>query len=67
VPPSSTNFVLIRFADARSAAAAERTLREAGIILRGLSGYGLADCLRATVGAQDIMDRALDMLIDMRG
>ncbi|RUY49305.1 aminotransferase, partial [Mesorhizobium sp. M7A.F.Ca.CA.001.13.2.1] len=44
---------------------AERTLRGADIIVRGLGGYGLTDCLRATVGPQEMMDRALRILIDM--
>jgi len=67
VPESRTNFVLIRFSSAAAAEAAERTLRGADIIVRSLGGYGLTDCLRATVGPQEIMDRALHILIDMRG
>ncbi|TJV91330.1 MAG: aminotransferase class I/II-fold pyridoxal phosphate-dependent enzyme [Mesorhizobium sp.] len=65
VPESRTNFVLIGFSGTEGAQAAERTLRGADIIVRGLSGYGLTDCLRATVGPQEIMDRALRILIDM--
>ncbi|MBZ9676251.1 pyridoxal phosphate-dependent aminotransferase [Mesorhizobium sp. ES1-1] len=66
VPQSRTNFVLIGFSSAEAAQTAGRTLREADIIVRGLGGYGLTDCLRATVGPQEIMDRALRILIDMR-
>jgi histidinol-phosphate/aromatic aminotransferase/cobyric acid decarboxylase-like protein len=41
-------------------------LRGAGIIVRSLGGYGLTDCLRATVGPQEMMDRALRILTDQR-
>jgi histidinol-phosphate/aromatic aminotransferase/cobyric acid decarboxylase-like protein len=67
VPESRTNFVLVRFADAAAAAAADDALRGADIIVRGLSGYGLTDCLRMTVGPQDVMDRTLRTLTAMRG
>ena len=67
VPESRTNFVLIRFADAAAAAAADAALRGAGIIVRSLGGYGLTDCLRATVGPQEMMDQALRILTDQRG
>ena len=59
--------MLIRFPDAAAAEAAERALRGADIIVRGLGGYGLTDCLRATVGPQETMDQALRILIDMHG
>ena len=67
VPQSRTNFVLVRFADAAAATAADTALRGADIIVRGLSGYGLTDCLRITVGPQDLMDRALRVLTALRG
>lgn len=62
VPRSHTNFLLIRFADAAAAGRAESTLRQTGIILRGVGGYGLADCLRATIGSEDVMRRVLASL-----
>lgn len=67
VPESRTNFVLVRFADSAAATAADNALRGADIIVRGLSGYGLTDCLRMTVGPQDVMDRTLSTLTAMRG
>lgn len=66
VPESRTNFVLIGFSSTAAAEAAERTLRGADIIVRSLGGYGLTECLRATVGSQEMMDRALRILMDMR-
>lgn len=67
VPESRTNFVLIRFADAAVAEFADATLRDAAIIVRSMGGYGLTDCLRVTVGPQDIMDQTLRALAGMRG
>ena len=62
VPVSETNFVLIRFANKNAAADAEAALREEGLLLRSMAGYGLADCLRATVGNSEDMDFAGDIL-----
>lgn len=52
VPASSTNFLLLPFADAAVATAVDARLRAAGIVLRPLGGYGLGHCLRATVGSE---------------
>jgi histidinol-phosphate aminotransferase len=55
--PSVANFVLVRFAGdpARGADAAMGFLNSRGIIARGTAGYGLADCLRITIGTEDEM------------
>ncbi len=52
VTPSVCNFVLVRFPaePGRDAAAADSFLRGRGIIVRAMGSYGLADCLRITVG-----------------
>ncbi|WP_112874849.1 histidinol-phosphate transaminase [Paracoccus endophyticus] len=47
---SFANFVLARFADGATAEACDAALREAGIIVRRVAGYGLPHCLRITVG-----------------
>lgn len=62
VPPSATNFLLIRFASEAKAKAADAGLRAGGLILRNLEGYGLPDCLRATVGPEEAMIRLGDIL-----
>jgi len=62
VVPSHTNFVLIRFADVEAAQQADAALRSQGLLMRGMGGYGLADCLRATICSEDIMDRCLAVL-----
>ncbi len=62
VPYSHTNFVLIRFADVETAQKADHALRVEGLLMRGMGGYGLGDCLRATICPQEIMDRSLAVL-----
>ena len=62
VPDSHTNFVLIRFASPKAAASAEKALRAEGVLLRPMGGYGLADCLRATIGSDEDMDKSRDVI-----
>lgn len=55
VTPSVANFLLVHFPPdaARGAAAADEHLKSRGIILRRVTSYGLPDCLRLTVGAEE--------------
>ena len=62
VPQSHTNFVLIQFANADTAARADRALRSEGVLLRGMANYGLPDCLRATIGGDTDMKRTVELL-----
>ena len=62
VPESHTNFVLVRLASADAAAKADHMLRSEGYVLRGMGIYGLPECLRATIGAQEDMDAVADLL-----
>ena len=55
---SHGNFMLARFAGPPDAADAYRFLKGEGIFLRPMSAYGLADCLRITIGSIEEM-RAL--------
>jgi histidinol-phosphate aminotransferase len=48
VSPSATNFVLVEFGE--RTAMVERELIARGVVARPMIGYGLADCLRITVG-----------------
>lgn len=66
IPQSRTNFLLIPFADTQAARRADAELRQAGIIMRGLSGYGLAHCLRATIAPEEIMHEALEILTRLK-
>ena len=53
VAPSHGNFLLIRFHDTTHARHADAALTAAGFALRGMTGYGLSDCLRLTVGDEE--------------
>ncbi len=60
MPPSAGNFVLARFPEepgrnADIAEAADRFLKDRGIIVRRMAAYGLDDCLRITIGQEDEM------------
>jgi histidinol-phosphate aminotransferase len=60
VYPSQTNFLLVEFG-ARTQAIEAALLAE-GIVLRPMAGYGLADCLRITVGERGENTRLLEAL-----
>lgn len=62
VPESRTNFVLLRFRSAETARAADAALRARGVVMRGMGGYGLPECLRATIGSDGDMARAAEAL-----
>lgn len=62
VDDSVCNFILIRFADAASAKAADQFLCERGLILRGVAGYGLPHCLRLTIGSEEANRRVVAAL-----
>ena len=67
IPESHTNFVLIPFPNPEAADKADRALRKDGILVRGMGGYGLHHCLRATIGPSHVMDRLADILTEMAG
>lgn len=58
--PSQTNFLLVEFGP--DTALIEAALIAQGVILRPMGGYGLADCLRITVGTREENQRLLDAL-----
>lgn len=62
VPQSTTNFTLINFASPAAATTASEALQVEGIFMRGMAGYGLPASLRATIGAEDDMRLALEIL-----
>ncbi|MEM7072388.1 MAG: histidinol-phosphate transaminase [Pseudomonadota bacterium] len=57
VPESHGNFVLLVFKNSQQAAAINQMLRHQGIVLRPVAGYGLHDCLRATIGTRHEMQQ----------
>ena len=64
---SHANFVLARFADEATALAADAHLKEAGILVRLVKGYGFPEALRITVGRPEDNTRVLDALGSFRG
>lgn len=50
VYPSIANFLLVKFPDAKKA---EAHLADAGLIVRNVAAYGLADCLRISIGLEE--------------
>ncbi len=62
VPQSHTNFVLLRFASSQQAQQADAALRAENLLMRGMGSYDLGDCLRATICAPEVMNRARDVL-----
>ncbi len=64
VYPSVANFLLVAFPDqpGRDAAAAAAALEGHGLIPRRMEEYGLADCLRITVGLEDDNRRLVEVL-----
>ena len=66
--PSVGNFVLLRFPQepGRDAAAAAAYLKQRGVLLRGMVGYGLPDALRVTIGTEEEMRITVDALTDFR-
>jgi histidinol-phosphate aminotransferase len=69
VTPSVANFVLIHFPEAqgRSAADADAFLTKRGLILRRVSGYGLPNALRLTVGTEEANRLVVQALKDFVG
>ncbi len=51
--PSIANFVLAHFEDAGQSAAAAEALKGRNILVRGVGGYGLPQCLRIGVGREE--------------
>lgn len=53
VHPSIANFILLDFGSVEMCEKANQKLLENGIIFRGMSAYGLPNCLRATIGTEE--------------
>ena len=60
--PSQTNFVLARFGSEAEADGADKALGDAGLIVRAVKSYGLAECLRITVGKGADCKRVVQVL-----
>jgi histidinol-phosphate aminotransferase len=60
--PSEGNFILAEFADPAEASAVDAYLRRRGIIVRGMRGYDLPQCLRITIGTAEECTMVADAL-----
>ncbi|MGH6684710.1 MAG: histidinol-phosphate transaminase [Pseudolabrys sp.] len=69
VTPSVANFILIHFPEAkgRTAADADAFLTKRGLILRRVTGYGLPNALRLTVGTEDANRLVVKALAEFAG
>jgi histidinol-phosphate aminotransferase len=66
VHPSEGNFLLVSFPGGEKAAAeALAALKARGVLLRGMSSYGLPESLRITVGTREEMEITLEALRDL--
>lgn len=61
------NFILARFGAVSTAEKADAFLRERGIIVRRVAGYGLPDSLRVSIGAEDEMQAFIDAMTAFTG
>ncbi|CCQ74816.1 histidinol-phosphate transaminase [Magnetospira sp. QH-2] len=64
VPTSVGNFILARFKDADQASRADDYLRNRGLIVRRMAGYGLPESLRITIGSGEENEILADALSD---
>lgn len=64
---SFANFLLVRFADADEASRADAALRDAGILVRRVTGYHLPEALRITVGTEGDCRRVIDVIARFKG
>jgi histidinol-phosphate aminotransferase len=62
VVPSQTNFILVDFVSADNAASAFEFLRNHGLVVRPMGGYGLPACLRITIGTGEQMQLTAETL-----
>jgi histidinol-phosphate aminotransferase len=64
VPPSQGNFVLALFQDTATARAAFTALRDKGLLVREMHGYGIPEGLRISIGLEEHMRAVVDVLKD---
>ena len=57
--PSVANFLLIDFGSEKRAEEADVFLRSKGIVIRDMKAYGLAHCMRLSIGTTEANDDVL--------
>ena len=66
VPPSHTNFILVKFSSEQNANDAYITLQKHGVLARLVKAYGLPDCIRITIGTEAENKHVLNAITDMK-
>ncbi len=64
---STANFILARFADQAEAEACDAFLQSKGLIVRRVTGYGLPNCLRITIGDESSCRRVAHAVGQFKG
>ncbi|SFH17339.1 histidinol-phosphate aminotransferase [Palleronia marisminoris] len=64
---STANFVLARFDSAEEASACNAHLKSEGLLVRQVTGYGLPNCLRITVGDEASCRRVVHAITVFKG
>ncbi|MDO5528074.1 MAG: histidinol-phosphate transaminase [Paracoccus sp. (in: a-proteobacteria)] len=59
---STANFILARFPDEAAASACDAALKAEGLIVRQVGSYGLASCLRITIGDEPACRRVAHVI-----
>jgi histidinol-phosphate aminotransferase len=62
VHPSIANFILLDFGSVEACKKVNEKLLDQGIILREMGGYGLANCLRMTIGTESENLQVLEII-----
>ena len=65
VHPSAGNFLLVGFGSAEKAESTRVALKEKGILIRQMGGYGLPECLRITIGTAEEMELTVQGIRDL--
>ena len=63
LPESHTNFLLLPTADDSAVSTLDNKLKNGGFIARAMSGYGLGNCLRLTIGTNENMQQVSRVLL----
>ena len=66
VPPSYTNFILVKFSSKKNSNDAYVTLQKHGVIARLVEGYGLPNCIRITIGTKAENKNILNAIANMK-
>ncbi len=64
---SLANFILARFQSRSEAEDCDRYLKSQGLIVRGVAGYKLPNCLRISIGDEAACQRVAEAITQFKG